>query len=225
MVVWGYKRAWTRLAVVCGGAVGLWAAAATASAAAVDFSGEQASEEARQMAQWALDSEDAVGKPFAVVDKKQARLFVFGADGRLLGTTPALLGLAKGDRGVPGIGNIPVNSIPPEARTTPAGRFESMPGHNLKGEAIVWIDYEASLAIHRLRPAAPAERRPQRLASDSVDDKRISFGCVVVSPEFYDQVVQPSLGRQRGVVYVLPEEGGGGPLAGVAGLMRSTRNP
>ena len=93
------------------------------------------------------------------------------------------------------------------------------------GEDIVWIDYEASLAIHRLRPSAPAERRPQRLASESPGDKRISFGCVVVSPEFFEQVVQPSLGHERGLVYVLPEEGGGGPLAGVAGLMRSTKNP
>jgi hypothetical protein len=209
------------MAVMCG----LWAAAAAASAAVVDFNGQQASDEARQVAQWALDTEDAVGKPFAVVDKKQARLFVFGADGRLLGATPALLGLAKGDRGMPGIGNIPVNSIPPEARTTPAGRFESIPGHNLKGEAIVWIDYEAALAIHRLRPAPVAERRPERLASESASDKRISFGCVVVSPEFFDEIVQPSLGRQRGVVYVLPEETSGGPLASTVGLMRATKNP
>src|SRR6185369_17637603 len=99
-----------------------------------------------------------------VVDKKDARLFVFGSDGQLLGATPALLGLARGDRAMPGIGKLPVAEIPPEARTTPSGRFESMPGHNLKGEAIVWIDYEASLAIHRLRPAAPSERRPERLA-------------------------------------------------------------
>jgi hypothetical protein len=221
MVVWGFTRALTRAVAVCG----LWVAAISSSAAAVDFNGQQASDEARQIAQWALDSEDAAGKPFAVVDKKQARLFVFGADGHLLGATSALLGLARGDRGQPGVGSIPVGSIPPEARTTPAGRFESMPGRNLKGEAIVWIDYEASLAIHRLRPSAPAERRPERLASESPSDKRISFGCVVVSPEFFEQVVQPSLGRERGVVYVLPEEGGGGPLAGVAGLMRSTKNP
>jgi hypothetical protein len=221
MVVWGFKRALTRMGVLCAA----WGVAAAASAAVVDFNGQPASNEARQMAQWALDHEDASGKPFAVVDKKEARVFVFGADGRLLGATSALLGLARGDQGMPGIGNIPVASIPPEARTTPAGRFESQPGHNLKGESIVWIDYEAALAIHRLRPAPVAEHRPERLASASPMDKRISFGCVVVSPEFFDQVVQPTLGRERGVVYVLPEETGGGSLAGAAGLMRPTRGP
>lgn len=92
-----------------------------------------------------------------------------------------------------------------DERTTPAGRFASEPGRNDKGEAIVWIDYRASLAIHRLRAAPAAERRPERLASPAPDDKRISLGCVVVPVEFYESVVGPSLGRGRGVVYVLPE--------------------
>lgn len=90
-------------------------------------------------------------------------------------------------------------------RTTPAGRFASQPGHNDKGEDIVWVDYDASLAIHRLRPAPAHERRAERLASPASDDNRISFGCIVVPVVFYDSVVAPTLGRQRGVVYVLPE--------------------
>ena len=65
--------------------------------------------------------------------------------------------------------------------------------------------YDAALAIHRLRPAAAHERRPERLASESPADNRISLGCVVVSEVFYDQVVAPTLGRSAGVVYVLPE--------------------
>jgi hypothetical protein len=92
-----------------------------------------------------------------------------------------------------------------DERTTPAGRFASEPGRNDKGEPIVWIDYQASLAIHRLRAAPAAERRPERLASPAAEDKRISLGCVVVPVEFYEAVVAPSLGRGRGVVYVLPE--------------------
>ena len=64
---------------------------------------------------------------------------------------------------------------------------------------------DASLAIHRLRPAPPRERRPQRLDSPSSEDNRISLGCVIVSTDFYLSVIQPSLGRRRGVIYVLPE--------------------
>ena len=176
-----------------------------ARASLPDFLGEPASAEVRRTAGQALGGGDAGGRPFAIVDKKSARLYVFHADGRLAGASAALLGLARGDVSPPGIGQRVLSGIAPQERITPAGRFDSEPGRNLKGEAIVWIDYEAAVAIHRLRPAPPAERRPQRLASDSAEDRRISLGCVVVSAEFYDEVVAPLLGRRRGVVYVLPE--------------------
>lgn len=167
-----------------------------------------------------LASGDARGRPFAIVDKRQARLLVFRADGRLLGATPALLGAAPGDFTFAGVGRRD-RPIAPHERTTPAGRFESEPGRNHLGEAIVWVDYDSSLAIHRMRPAAAHERRPERLASPSPGDNRISLGCIVVAASFFDTVVAPSLGRQRGVVYVLPETAAGVALfasrtAGVA---------
>jgi hypothetical protein len=90
-------------------------------------------------------------------------------------------------------------------RTTPSGRFNTEPGHNDKGEDIVWVDYEASLAIHRLRPAPVDERRNERLSSQNAAEHRISFGCVVVPIEFYERVVAATIGKRRGVVYVLPE--------------------
>lgn len=173
--------------------------------ALADFRGQPASAEARRTAQQAFEAGDARGRPFAIVDKKEARIHVFGADGRLAGSSPVLLGLARGDFSAPGVGQRVTTGIPPAQRTTPAGRFDSEPGHNLNGEAIVWFDYEAALAIHRLRPGAPGERRAERLASASPDDNRISLGCVVVSGAFFDRVVQPQLGRSRAVVYVLPE--------------------
>ena len=172
-----------------------------------------ASAEAHEALKRALVDGDANGRPFAIVDKKQARLLVFRANGELAGSAPALLGLARGDYAVAGLGRRPPGQIAPHERTTPAGRFESQPGLNHRGEAIVWIDYDAALAIHRLRPAPAGERRPQRLATPSPDDNRISLGCIVVDAAFYDAVVAPTLGRQRGVVYVLPESGPGTPWA------------
>ena len=161
--------------------------------------------DARYVAEWALQSSDNQHRPFAVVDKKAARIYVFDAEGRLLGAANALLGQAPGDHSVPGVGDGDVNRIPLANRTTPAGRFASEPGRNLSGEAIVWFDYNAALAIHRVRPGASQEQRLERLASGTPSDNRASLGCVVVLPEFYDSVVQPTLGRHRGVVYVLPE--------------------
>ena len=164
-----------------------------------------ASADARQALRWVVAAHDNEGLPFVIVDKKGGRIFVFEAGGQLRGASPALTGLAPGDHGVPGMAQRSVASLREDERTTPAGRFVSEPGHNLQGEAIVWIDYAAKLAIHRLRPAAAAERRAERLASETPDDNRISMGCVVVPVSFYESVVGPVLGKSRSIVYVLPE--------------------
>ncbi|MES3012398.1 MAG: hypothetical protein V4750_01550 [Pseudomonadota bacterium] len=176
-----------------------------ALAAAPDFGAEPASHDARYAAVHVLDTADHQQRPFAIVDKRDARVYVFDASGRLIGASSVLLGLAPGDTAIADIAQRAPASLMAHERSTPSGRFESQPGHNDKGEAIVWIDYAASLAIHRLRPAPAHERRPERLASAVPDDNRISLGCIIVPVAFYEAVVAPLLGRQRGVVYVLPE--------------------
>jgi hypothetical protein len=185
----------------------LWVAAWGAQAAerGVGLDGQNASEAVRAVARLALGERNAKGLPFAIVDKKDARLYVFGRDGRLLGASSALIGSAVGDESAPGIGARPSSTIAPHERTTPAGRFASEPGRNLDGEAVVWVDYDAGVAIHRLRPAPAWQRREQRLVSASPRERRISLGCIIVSESFYDAVVAPTLGRKRGVVYVLPD--------------------
>ena len=176
---------------------------ALACQAAPDFATERASADARYAAGWVLAGADNQGLPFAVVDKRDARIYVFDAVGRLIGASAVLLGATPGDFSV-GIDRTP-SSLGADERTTPAGRFDARPGRNDKGEDIVWIDYAASLAIHRLRPAPMPERRPARLASPTPDDNRISAGCVIVPVAFYESVVAPTLGSGRSVVYVLPE--------------------
>jgi hypothetical protein len=145
------------------------------------------------------------GRPFAIVDKRAATLSVYAGDGTLLGRTSALLGLTPGDAEIPGSRGKAPDALTVQERTTPAGRFEAQPGRNLHGERIVWIDYGASLAIHRLRPAPARERRPERLTSANPQDHRITLGCVVVDPAFFDRVVLPTLGSSPGLVYILPE--------------------
>ncbi len=165
------------------------------------------SAETRETLAWVLASRDHGGKPFMVVDKRAAQVSVFNARGQLLGAAPALLGMAAGDVDVPGNGLKPVSQIRPDERITPAGRFATEPGRGLHGDAIVWFDYAAGLAIHRVRPGAAQEGRMQRLAGAAQlgNAQRVSFGCVVLNPAFFDAVVQPSLGQQPGVIYVLPE--------------------
>jgi hypothetical protein len=162
-------------------------------------------DDATLLSRWIASSGDNGGRPYAIVDKKAAHAFVFAADGSLVGATPVLLGLARGDHSVPGVGDLAPADIPVADRTTPAGRFVSRPGKNLTGEEVVWFDYHAGLAIHRLRPNAAHAARLQRLEAGRPDRRRVSAGCVVVPVAFYEEVVAPVLGRSRAVLYVLPE--------------------
>lgn len=160
-----------------------------------------------QLAQRVLRTADTGQCPFAIVDKHTATIAVYLAGGALAGVSRTLLGQARGDHSEPGVGErTQTGSLRPQDLTTPAGRFESAPGRNRQGEAIVWLDYACALAIHRLRPGAARAERARRLASSGVADKRVSAGCVVVPESFYDLTVAGVLGRGPGVVYVLPEE-------------------
>ena len=170
-----------------------------------DFGAESASADARSIADWIADSGDNQGLPFAIVDKVDARVFVFEPAARLIGASPALLGLARGDESVPGIGEKSLAQITPGERTTPAGRFVAEPGVNLKGERIVWVDYDAGLSMHAVRSHVSSERRLQRLASATPSDNRISYGCINVPRDFFRSVVAPAFEHTRGIVYVLPE--------------------
>ncbi|MDP1612432.1 MAG: hypothetical protein Q8M11_15375 [Sulfuritalea sp.] len=169
------------------------------------FEQEGASRDARAVAHWVVDSGDSQGMPFAIVDKKDAKVFIFDADGRLRGAAPALLGLAIGDDAVPDIGNRALSSILPAERTTPAGRFVASLDLNLKGKQILWVDYAGAVSMHPVVSANPAERRLQRMATPTPLDNRISYGCINVPAKFFDWVVRPAFTGTSGIVYVLPE--------------------
>ncbi|MBN1662571.1 MAG: hypothetical protein JW943_03110 [Deltaproteobacteria bacterium] len=145
--------------------------------------------------------------PFVIVDKKDAKVFVFHADGRLRGAAPALLGIASGDDAVPDIGSRKLSRIRPEERTTPAGRFEAALGHSLSGQEILWVDYDGAVSIHPVITTMPRERRLQRLATATPLDNRISYGCINVSANFFKNTVRPAFTGTSGIVYVLPESG------------------
>lgn len=179
----------------------------------LELRGEPASPDARRLARWIVETGDNGGRTFVLLDKRDAKVFVFEPDGRLVAATPVLLGFAVGDDTVPGIAAKALSEIHPGERTTPAGRFLSQSGRNAQHEEVVWVDYSAAVSMHRVRTVHAGEHRLERLASPTVADNRISFGCINMPVAFFDDVVWPRLGGGRqGVVYVLPETR---PLAAV----------
>jgi hypothetical protein len=174
------------------------------------FGNEQASRDAQQVAEWIIESVDNYdggnrSLPFALLDKKEAKVFVFDADGRLLGAAPALLGLGRGDVALPGIGKLELSAIPPKDRVTQAGRFVSEIGVDSHGQDVLWLDYADGLAIHRVVTSNPKEARAHRLATPTPLDNRISWGCINIPVQFFEKVVAPAFSGTKGIVYVLPE--------------------
>lgn len=186
-------------------AAGVESGAPVAPAESVDFKNQSASPEVRRVALWVSDSKDNHGMPYLIVDKVNARVFVFDAHGHLQGSDAALLGMARGDRSVTGIGDRTMSAIRPEDRTTPAGRFKAYLDHDVHGHEILVIDYAASISLHAVVKGTPAERRAERLGSTTSEDNRISFGCINVPLKFYKTIVRAAFAHTFGIVYILPE--------------------
>jgi hypothetical protein len=149
----------------------------------------RASWEVRQLAQWVVQTQDHGLAPFVVVDKAQARIYAFAADGDLLASSDVLLGALRSDDA--------------QAAATPAGRFTAQDRGGSVAR-LVWASPEAELELFGTRTHQTPGRSAWRLASDRTDDKRISDGSLHVAPEFFRE----HLARLRGhpsILYVLPE--------------------
>lgn len=163
------------------------------------------SAEVRNVIERVFRSGDHGTRAVAVLDKKEARLYVFSSRADLLGASPVLIGSAIGDGIAPGVGSKAISDVMPSERTTPAGRFVLEPGKNHQGEDVLWVDYDAAISMHRVRPANKTERRLERLATSTPRDNRISYGCINVPLAFFEEILSPTAQASGVVLYVLPE--------------------
>lgn len=190
---------------MCAAPAGAGVAGAHTKPSPTSIAAPPPSEMLTEVADWVIASGDNRDRPFAVVDKVAAEVFVFDAHGHLKGAAPALVGLAIGDNSTPGVGDRELSDIAPEERTTPAGRFVAAYGPSAEGKEVLWVDYATAISMHEVINSNRAEDRPKRLASPTPDDNRITFGCINVPIPFYQKVVRPAFRGAGGVVYVLPE--------------------
>jgi len=176
-----------------------------ASAPPQDLSADAPSGAAAQVADWVKASGDNGGLPFVIVDKVGARVFVFGADGALLGAAPVLVGLEPGDDSEAGIGERPLSAIRPDERTTPAGRFLARFGFASGDRTVLWVDYADAISLHPVVTTNPKEHRLERIRSAAPEDHRITYGCINVPATFYNDIVLTAFAGGSGVVYILPD--------------------
>jgi hypothetical protein len=201
-----HRRTTPRAIALLVTAIGLslqWAPALSAPPALAEK--QALTREAEQVHAWIARTHDNHGLPFMILDKKQAHLWVYDAAGHLQGHSPVLLGSARGDDTLPGIGSMKLSEIRPQDRTTPAGRFVAEVGINERRERVVWVDYDAAVSMHPVLTTNPKEQRQHRLDTPTPADNRVSFGCINVPTGFHRDVVLGTVNEGRSVVYILPE--------------------
>lgn len=158
-----------------------------------------------RVAQWVVAAKDNRALPYIIIDKKGAAAYLFDPTGKQLAHAPVLIGIAPGDDATPGIGSKNLSEIGPAEKTTPAGRFLAKFGVAAGKQRVLWVDYATSVALHTIPPGNPKDKRTQRMLSPSIEDNRITFGCINVPKMFYNQHVSPLFRKKGGYVYILPD--------------------
>ncbi|HUR89024.1 MAG TPA: L,D-transpeptidase [Ramlibacter sp.] len=168
-----------------------------------DFGAEAASPDARRLANWVTDSRDNATHSFVVLDKREAKVFLFDRNGRLQAATPTVIGSAIGDDLYPGVGDKPLSELKPYERTTPAGRFVAELGETAsRHEDVVWVDYDSATSMHRI---IKVPERLNAIATPDPADNRLSNGCINLPDAFYEKSLRPAVDHDGVVVYILPE--------------------
>ncbi|WP_375195986.1 hypothetical protein [Sphingobium sp.] len=180
-------------------------AVASARPSAVAAAAAGLSEDARRVSDWVASSGDNGSRPYIIIDKKTASLFLFDGKGKPLGQSPVLIGIAPGDDATPGVGSKNLAEIGPAEKTTPAGRFLAKFGVAAGRQKVLWVDYATSVALHPIPKGNPKEKRRQRMLSPTADDNRITFGCINVPMAIYSRNLRPLFQKKGGYVYVLPD--------------------
>lgn len=143
-----------------------------------------------------------------VLDKATAQIIVMQGK-EIVAQNPALFGSNNSDFW-PGGSQEAAFSLPipmAEKKVTPAGTYKmaKMANDPDYGSSINFSVYKTyRLAIHRVYRGTPSERRPARLASALILDNFISFGCVNVSDEFYDQVIDKLVFSNNSFLFISP---------------------
>ena len=170
-----------------------------------DLRNVRASKDVVQVANWVSYTYDSQRRPFVIIDKKAAQMYVFDGWGRLWSTSPVLIGMAVGDDSAPGVGSKRLSQLKASEKTTPAGRFVARPGKDNRGANVVWIDFDAALSMHAIASVSASERRAERMATPDPSDNRISNGCINLPRRFFSGVLLPTVRKHGAIVYVLPE--------------------
>lgn len=196
-----------------------------------NFKGAEHTEGVQRLANAILDSKKNDNMAFVIADKASATMYVFDENGNLRGSSPVLLGATKGDKNaklnISEVGGNPLFKI------TPSGIFttKALKDTQYKNEfgyewAVQLVETTAkdrsSVMIHAVYVHTPSEHRQARLDTKSIEDNRVSWGCLNAPLKFMQDVVKPTFEKENGKVFITPEEMGSDAMLGLPAAKTKT---
>jgi hypothetical protein len=163
-----------------------------------DTGGRVLAPNVQKVVDW-IASQNRASEVSLVLDPASGKMLVLKG-GKIVADAPALFGelgvqVVNGDYG---------------RKATPAGKFALKQVNDSEyGTTLEFLrpgDGSGYYAVHRVYLGDPKERREQRLASPSGADNNISFGCVNVSNDFYDNTLAKFDYSGSAYAYMLPSD-------------------
>ena len=149
---------------------------------------------------------------FFIADKPNGKIHLFDKTGKHIASSDSLYGKQAGDRLADEQRNKPMTAMSDTDKVTPAGTFTlrvvDSPEYD-GGYTLHMYDkqgYLGGLAIHSVYTGDAKENRLGKLLSQDLKDKKISFGCINTSPDFFINKVLPKIGDMENAgVVVIPD--------------------
>lgn len=143
----------------------------------------------------AYDNEVKNKKSFIIVDKPLSKAYIYDSTGKLVKSFPVVLGRSLGDQTNAASAS---STVPGDKAYTTAGKFtldstQMLPEDRAEYKnKILAISGTNELALHITYPGE-LEKRTKALNSDSVEDNRLSWGCVNISEANWDNFVKGNI--------------------------------
>ncbi len=150
-----------------------------------------------------------IDSSFVIVDKPRAEMYIIGKDKKMIAQFPILLGKAKGEN--INMADVDTDEPGPYA-TTPAGEYRigqnrdsiNQKSFKLYKGKIFSIYGTENLAMHITYPPE-LEKRTKALNTPSVEDNRLSWGCINVDEKNFDKYIQGKI-SENAILFVTPDD-------------------
>ncbi len=159
-----------------------------------------------------FENGEEYNKPYIIIDKQTAKEYVFNNDNTLVACFPVLLGATEGDG--PNRAH-PSTDTPGSQATTPMGEFDFTYGGSSDAESTYEGRYFAilgaslvagvTLAMHQTYPGE-LKARTKALDSQTIEDNRVSWGCINADQKVFDQYLLPTFNKSSVYkIFILPD--------------------